>query len=178
MSMLDPKTAAAVAYRDARQIDGMIAELKSLYDAYYAPEEDRLTGGKYAIGRLIGLASSDLADDVLPKLREASVALVRYGDLLEVAALAIGDNPSWWEVSPAEDRFLSAKLEPDAFGILARNDRFGLAYKLDDLIDPGEMVEISAEQAEELRGLGVYFHNLDDDPSPAAGELEDGESPF
>ena len=97
MSMLDPKTAAAVAYRDARQIDGMIAELKSLYDAYYAPEEDRLTGGKYAIGRLIGLASSDLADDVLPKLREASVALVRYGDLLEVAALAIGDNPSWWE---------------------------------------------------------------------------------
>lgn len=97
MSMLDPKNAAAVAYRDARQIRGMIAELKSLYDGYYAPEEDRVAGGKYAIGRLMSLASTDLADDVLPKLREAAVALVRYADLLEVAALAIGDNLSWWE---------------------------------------------------------------------------------
>ena len=177
MSMLDPKTAAAVAYRGARQIDGMIAELRDLYDGYYAPEEDRLTGGKYAIGRLMGLADQSHADDVLPKLREASVALVRYGDLLEVAALAIGDNPSWWKETAA-DLLAAAKENPARFGILASEGRFGLGYMNDDLLDPDNLVAISREEADDLRGLGVYFHNLDDDPAPAAGELEDGESPF
>ena len=139
MNTLDPKKAAAVAYHQARQIEGMIAELNA-YDAYNAPEEDMIAGGKYAIGRLVALADHALADDVLPALREAAVALVKYGDLLEVAALAIGDNPDWWkedakgEIDPAHwegvkasidrafetaaDRFQAAQENPAGFGIL------------------------------------------------------------
>ena len=177
MSMLDPKTAAAVAYRDARQIRGMVAELRDLYDGYYAPEEDQLAGGKYAIGRLMGLADQAHADNVLPTLEAAVVALVRYGDLLEVSALAIGDNPSWWKETAA-DLLAAAKENPAGFGILASEGRFGLGRMEDDLLDPDNLVAISSEEADDLRGLGVYFHNFDDEPKPVAGKLEDGESPF
>lgn len=108
MRTLDPKSAAAVAYRDARQIREMVADLRDLYGEYNTPEEDQVAGGKYAIGRLITLSDQDLADDVLPKLKAAAVALVRYGDLLEVAALAIGDNPSWWEDERRPSSFRSS----------------------------------------------------------------------
>lgn len=112
MNVLDPKKAAQRAYSQAAQISGMIAMLGN-YDSYNAPEEDRHAGGKYAIGRLIALADSALADDVLPKLREAAAALVRYGDLLEVAALAIGDNPDWWkeDVDPDHWEGIEASIE-------------------------------------------------------------------
>ena len=95
MKNLEPAQVAVVAYRDARQIQGMIAELNNQYESYASPEDDRFDGGKYAIGRLITRADSDFATDVLPKLQEAVYALVKFGDLLEVAAIAIGDNPDW-----------------------------------------------------------------------------------
>ena len=172
----------------------MIAMLRS-YDSYNAPEEDRHEGGKYAIGRLIALADNALADDVLPKMREAAFALVRYADLLEGAALAIGDNPDWWkeDIDPAHWEGIEASIErafgaagllaaakenPAGFGILASEGRFGLGRMEDDLLAPDNLVAISSEEADDLRRLGVYFHNLDGDPKPVAGKLEDGESPF
>lgn len=177
MDALDPKKAAVIAYSQAAQIRGMVAQLRGLYDSYNAPEEDRVTGGKYAIGRLICLADAALADDVLPALQAAAVALVKYADLLEVAALAIGDNPSWWKETAA-DLLAAAKENPAGFGILASEGRFGLGRMEDDLLDPDNLVAISSEEADDLRGLGVYFHNFDGEPKPVAGKLEDGESPF
>lgn len=96
MDTLDPKQAAAVAYRQAQQIQGMADELRS-YDSYQTPEDDQIAGGRYAIGRLLGWADSDLAVNVIPKLEDAVAALVRYADYMEVIALAIGDNPDWWK---------------------------------------------------------------------------------
>ncbi len=198
MNTLDPKKAAAVAYHQARQIEGMIAELNA-YDAYNAPEEDMIAGGKYAIGRLVALADHALADDVLPALREAAVALVKYGDLLEVAALAIGDNPDWWkedakgEIDPAHwegvkasidrafetaaDRFQAAQENPAGFGILVSEGRAGLGRMVESLLDPDDMLPISQEQAETLRGLGVYWHNFAGDPPLVFGPADE-ESPF
>lgn len=94
---LDPALAAQVAYRNAKIINTMILELKGLYNGYNGPEYDQLDGGKFAIGRILGNASAMEADDVLPKLQAAAYALVGLGDLWEVAALAIGDKPNWWE---------------------------------------------------------------------------------
>ena len=181
MDTLDPKKAARRAYSQAAQISGMIAMLRS-YDSYNAPEEDRHDGGKYAIGRLIALADQVVADDVLPKMREAAFALVRYADLLEVAALAIGDNPDWWkeDIDPdhwegieasierafaGDDQVAAARVSPTDFGIVSG---LGVPYTfgrmVDGMIDPDNSVSIPATLAEALRGLGVAWLDLDADP--------------
>ena len=181
MDTLDPKKAARRAYSQAAQISGMIAMLRS-YDSYNAPEEDRHDGGKYAIGRLIALADQVVADDVLPKMREAVFALVRYADLLEVAALAIGDNPDWWkeDIDPdhwegieasierafaGDDQVAAARVSPTDFGIVSG---LGVPYTfgrmVDGMIDPDNSVSIPATLAEALRGLGVAWLDLDADP--------------
>lgn len=128
------------------------------------------------------LAVAKDSSEVWQLLTEAQKPLLDFlaaRQIVYQASLVFGGKiPIPQPEETVEDLFGAAQANPAGFGILSSRERFGLGRLDDGLLHPDEMLVISPEQADILRGLGVYYHNFDDDPAPTPKAIDAEDNPF